>query len=350
MTYASQSILGCCVGRQSDSDVWYDAEEGGQELNYIFSFRDGAPAYEACALEAGVPEEDANAVAQLASAVDARGVEPLSDPLTLYRFYLARDGNIEEAIHMYRKTIQWRKEFSIGLVMKVHGWGEDYGGDGNRSLTSVADEWKWERRAVTEEARLTIRHGFFGRLKEWAPVDGYAIIVWRLGTADVASLHREHIVEGFMRALVSHLEDNLQALRAASLQRNQLSMCHVVIDVQGLGPSMLRAVGFIRQIMLYCFEYFPESIATVTFVRAHWLCTKIWSLINSRIPTRMQNKFTILGTDFAAGLRAHSSLDLKVLPRFLGGEASNDEVCATEPVPHGAARGLPTPWYAYSFA
>jgi len=48
----------------------------------------------------------------------------------------------------------------------------------------------------------------------------------------------------------------------------------------------------------------------------------------------------ILGTDFEEGLREHTGLSRAVLPRCLGGETPDDQVCPCEIVPVGAAEAL----------
>merc|ERR1711957_526200 len=61
------------------------------------------------------------------------------------------------------------------------------------------------------------------------------------------------------------------------------------------------------------------------------------------IPKGTRQKFLILGEDFVQDLQLHSGLDVAILPCFLGGQASDTEVCAARDVPHGLGATLPVP-------
>ncbi len=52
----------------------------------------------------------------------------------------------------------------------------------------------------------------------------------------------------------------------------------------------------------------------------------------------MRRKACILDTDFEAGLKSHSGLDLDALPHFLGGRAPDDLCPAPVPVPVGVGK------------
>jgi len=287
---------------------------------------------------AGVPSDVAESVARLAAAVDAAGVEPLCDPLTLLRFLRARDGSIDAAASMYIQTKKWRAEYSMGSVMAMHGEGEEYDDSGSPAHLHGEMEWRWRRRSATPESLLTARYAFWGRLSESA-VDG-APIIGRLGQADTQGFFREDLVEILRRALVAHLEDTLQCARVASLRKGRLIRAHAIIDAEGLGLSMLRHVSFVKDSLKFAMSYYPESLSSVTVVRAPPIAAGLWRAISPLLPPGMRGKFRILGEDFEAGLLEHSGIQIAMLPRFLGGEGSDSDVCATEAVPVGIGASL----------
>jgi len=289
--------------------------------------------------EAGVPEEVVGEITRLAGLVGAGSVEPLSDPLTLWRFYRAREGDVEVAAAMYRASLTWRSSFSIPEVMAAHGSGEEYQANGARASENDTS-WSWQRTADTPEAAFVARHGFFGRLKRLAPADGAPVAVWR-NVVDVEGIAREGLIHVLERGFVAHLEDLLQTGRAASRRRNSVVRCRLIIDIQDMSMgSLLRRVKFVKNLLTLGKAYFPEVNASVTVVRAPKVVAQLWAVVKPLLTPTMRAKVCILGDDFEAGLREHSGLERSALPAVLGGQASDDEICACLPVPKGVGATL----------
>lgn len=289
------------------------------------------------AREAGVPESDVDGVATLAVAVGARGLEPLADPLTLLRFYRARGRNSEAAAAMFRETMRWRANFSIYDVMKSYGTAGEYHEDGRR--TGDASEWTWQWQPSTTAAKLAMRHAFFGRLSK--PMeDGAPVLVWRAGTADYSGFVREGIVEELLRAWVAHIEDALQAARAASLQQGRLIRARLIIDSKGFGFENVRHLPILRRIIGISRQVFPELSASVTVLRAPRVAVMLYGIVSNWLPKLLRDKVCILGEDFDEGLFEHTGVDRGQLPNFLGGTTSDDQLPPAESVPAGAGAGI----------
>eukprot|EP00929_Paragymnodinium_shiwhaense_P002496 TRINITY_DN102758_c0_g1_i1.p1 TRINITY_DN102758_c0_g1~~TRINITY_DN102758_c0_g1_i1.p1 ORF type:complete len:466 (-),score=72.17 TRINITY_DN102758_c0_g1_i1:159-1556(-) len=287
---------------------------------------------------AGVPRENADGVAALALAVGATkdNIEPMSDPLTLLRFYNAREGDIGSSSSMYKAAMAWRGTYSIPRVMALHGGGQDYDADGSRSGESTV--WNWHRNAgASPEAKFAGKHAFFGRLRKPAP-DGAPIAIWRLGSMDMVGIQREGTMEVIKQALVSHIEDLVQSGRAASLKQGRLVRVRLVLDASGLGLNALKSRKALQDIMRFGTMYFPEVIASATFVRAPWAAVQVFKAVKPILTERQRRKVSFLGTDFKDGLKRHSGLEVSSLPRFLGGEVPDDEVCESLSVPYGAGK------------
>lgn len=292
---------------------------------------------------AGVSMENVDGVAALSAELRVNCLEPLCDPHTLQRWYIARDKDVMAAAAMYRSAMRWRMDYAIGLVMAMHGKGEHYENVVSPMREHDTLTWRWQRNPeASYEARLTQRHAFFGRLRQIGG-DGEPILVWRVGEADIGSLEREGLVEGFKRALVAHLEDTLQTTREACQRSKRMVLARLVIDAQGISLALIRNISLIKRLLSFSFDYFPEGVSTVTVVRAPGIVTHAWRLISPVLPPRSRAKFRIIGKDFAAGLREHAGLELQVLPELLGGNASDSEVCATLPVPLGLGATVATP-------
>lgn len=284
---------------------------------------------------AGVPEESAGAIADLSTEIGASGMEPLSDPLMLLRFYNARGRSVEAAAEMWRTTVAWRAEYPICKLMAEYGDDQQYQPDGSRA--SDASSWSWRREPRSAEAKLCDRVGFWSRLRTRTQC-GEPIMVWRVGTGDFKGIVREDLVEAMMRSWVAHLEDILQDSRAASLRSRRLVRARLVVDVEGFGMGNVRYLPVLRRIIKLGQMYFPEVTESVTIVRAPGYIAGIYELVRPWLAQPIQEKICILGRDFAGGLKRHADLDLSMLPAFLGGEGSDEEVPPGEPVPPDALK------------
>eukprot|EP00415_Alexandrium_ostenfeldii_P002461 UN2461 len=98
--------------------------------------------------------------------------------------------------------------------------------------------------------------------------------------------------------------------------------------------------NLVKRLLALGKAYFPEVNASVTVVRAPKMMAQIWTMVEPFLTPVMRAKVCILGDDFEAGLGAHSGLELGALPAFLGGRASDGDICAAMPVPKGAGVAL----------
>lgn len=339
------SVECCQVRDHSESfqgEVWYDCDSEQQEYDSIFYDAVDGLHTKAATLEAGVPPEAADDVVQLAVLVSAHAVEPMSDPLTLLRFYISCNGIVEDAARMYRNSVKWRCDYALGKVMALHGSGEAYCADGSPAHSNGETEWHWARTRVTFEAETFHRHGFYGRLQvlNHAKDEGGPILVWRIGQADIGMLDHEEALTACKRGLAAHLEDCFQCSRSASLKYKRLVLSRLVLDCHGLQlATALRYSSHVKE-LVECSIQYPEAVKSITVVRAPKTITAVWRFLSRLLKPAMRAKFEILGDDFAEGLKAHSGLHVDVLPRFLGGKAKDDEVCSAEKVSPAALKAF----------
>jgi len=281
-----------------------------------------------------MPREDLVAVEQLSSELGMRasaGQEPLSDSMTLLRFYLHRDRVVDAAAEMYRETIQWRESFNLQQVMSDYGTGEDYSESGSRLS---AGPWRWTWQPSSLEAQQVAPYVFFGRLSH-AAADGSPVLVWRAGQADYSGFVREELVSEMIRAFVAHFEDALQSCRSATRRWKKFVRARVVIDAMGFDLENLRYLQVLRHIMRLVQDHFPEVSASVTVVRAHWSVVALYDILKPWLTEHVQNKVCFLSDDFHDGLKQHSGLDVAMLPKFLGGLVPDEEAGEALKVPFG---------------
>lgn len=288
-------------------------------------------------MRAGVPEDDAAGVAALAAAVGAEGTEPLADPLTLLRFYNAQNQDVEAAAEMHREAVAWRGSYSIPELMAEYGLSGLYAEDGGRKGDTA--EWTWRRCPSSPKAKLATRHGFFEWLCEEGE-DGQPILLWQCGAADYGGYVREGLVDEMTRAWVAHLEDVLQASRAASLRRGEMVRARLVVDAQGFGIGNLRYLSIFKEIIALGKAYFPELTASVTVVRAPWAAAQAYRLVSPLLTALIRRKICILSGSFEKGLLEHAGLERSILPEFLGGSNAESGLVVVPPVPEGAGEAL----------
>eukprot|EP00929_Paragymnodinium_shiwhaense_P067103 TRINITY_DN33771_c0_g4_i1.p1 TRINITY_DN33771_c0_g4~~TRINITY_DN33771_c0_g4_i1.p1 ORF type:complete len:356 (-),score=52.40 TRINITY_DN33771_c0_g4_i1:238-1305(-) len=288
--------------------------------------------------EEGVPPEDLQGLAVVQAALDATAAEPLSDPLMLLRFYRASEKNVEEAVQMYHSTVRWRQEFSIADIMADYGPGSEYADDGGRATDPSTWSWRWSPSSPV--AKMANRHVFFTRLEQRTGRYGAPILFWQVGLADYSGFVREDMVGELVRAFVAHVEDALQASRAASLQHRQLVRAHVIIDAEGFELYTARYFRVLIDVLSICASFFPEVLATITVIRTPWAAKYVYDLAKPFIPQLVQDKLAVFGDNVAEALRVHAGVEPSVLPQYLGGGTSDLELAAAEPVPVGAWREL----------
>jgi len=291
-------------------------------------------------VQAGVPLEAAAGVAELARRVGAHGPEPMSDPITLWRFWRARECDAAAAERMYRETCAWRADFSIRDVMAAHGIGEEYDTGGARAAPESVTPWAWRRRVDTAEAAFMQQCGFWGRLQASAPEDGAPIAVWRVGTVDAPGYLREEVLDILRVGIVAHLEDLLQGGRVESLRRGRLVRSRLIIDAAGLSAWSLRYLWVFRSIVEVGKPHFPEVFGSFTVVNAPALLASAFRVLEKSLTPGMRQKLCVLGPDFDEGLRRHTGLERSCLPACLGGLAPDGDLCAAGLVPPGALAQL----------
>ena len=137
-------------------------------------------------------------------------------------------------------------------------------------------------------------------------------------------------------AFVSHLEDILQAGRAASIEQKKLVRARLIIDGSGLGLGTLAHIKLIKNITAMGKSYFPEITASATIVNAPWIFAKIYGVVSPLLTEVMRRKVCILDEKFGPGLEAHCGLRQDDLPEFLGGKVPDSQCPLPLPVPRGA--------------
>ena len=220
-------------------------------------------------------------------------------------------------------------------------------------VTSTAGTWAWQRNQSqnghTTTANDTLEGFaeetcFYGRLKKDDPRDGAPVAVWRLGVVDWSGVAREGAQTEVTDGFVSHLEDVLQAGRAASIERKHLVRARLIIDGTGLGIGTLAHLNLIKSITSMGKAYFPETTASATVVNAPWIFARVWGVFSPLLTEMMRRKVCILDENFAsngaAAFEAHCGLKVSELPRFLGGDVPDDQCPRPVPVPRGFASRL----------
>jgi hypothetical protein len=284
-------------------------------------------------VKAGVPAASVGGVLALACVLGIKpgSVEPLCDPLTLFRFFNARGNNVEVAANMYRKTVTWREEFGLPRVMSSFGTGASYGGVG----AGLAAPWAFVRAPQTATAKAAQKYSCFGFLDALSP-EGGPIIMWRIGAFDIAGVAREGLVAEMAESFVAHIEEVLQRIRAESLKQNTVVRARLVVDATGITVGFLSYIGVLKQIMRLGKAHYPDTTVSVTIVNAPWVFAQIFEAISPLLTPLMRKKVKILSGDFRGDFESHAKFSPALLPVFLGGETPETQCPLPAIVPAGA--------------
>ncbi|GMI26673.1 hypothetical protein TrCOL_g4211 [Triparma columacea] len=264
---------------------------------------------------------------------DPNILEPLADPLTVLRFLRARDGKVDDAAKMYNSTIAFRKTKIYSLMATYGNSSDEFNTDGTR--LTPATSWNWTRKTEgNNDAILMQKIGFFGRLTINGPDDA-PVAIWRLGACDLFGVKDNDLVDYMCDGFAVHLEDLLQAGRAASLKHNKMVRARLIIDVGGVGMSTLPLLKTLKAIIAVGKQYFPECTATATIINAPWVFSSLWVVVKPILTKVMQRKVCILGTSWVNNPEAftkHSGITVSALPACLGGSTPDSQVGQCEPV------------------
>lgn len=274
--------------------------------------------------EAGVPAELAEEVLALAVAIAADGTEPLSDPLTLLRYYNGRSKNVDKAAASYFKTLDWRANISLQQIMASHGQGESYAADGRRIGDPAS--WSWRRRPSLGITKHVARHVAFARLPSTASTAGEPVFLWRFHANDFDDFSSRGLQDALIDSYVAHIEDAFQAMRSQSILERHLVRGRFIIDIQGSSWDAVRYLPSLKRAIAIGQKYYPEVVASVTVVRAPGFAPVLYKLIQLILPRRFQQKMCILGNRFEKGLKGHAGVDVADMPTFLGGRNSKAEL------------------------
>ena len=115
---------------------------------------------------------------------------------------------------------------------------------------------------------------------------------------------------------IMYLEDAWRVVLAAGQRVRGV----IVIDVHGCGLDMLNYLSVVRRLSSAGVLHYPEISEKVYIANAGWVLSTLWAAIRPFLPTRTQNKVTVISggavdviIDEVEGGRAS-------LPQFLGGD------------------------------
>ena len=109
-------------------------------------------------------------------------------------------------------------------------------------ITDASGVWRMEPQS--ERARVACRH-FYGCKLPTPCADGAPIMLQRMGRADLSGMVREKMTELMLNSWVVFLEDALRSGRRESLKQKRLVRAAFIIDVEGVGLSVLRHMGLV---------------------------------------------------------------------------------------------------------
>mmetsp|Transcript_17376 Transcript_17376/g.51399 ORF Transcript_17376/g.51399 Transcript_17376/m.51399 type:complete len:323 (-) Transcript_17376:158-1126(-) len=272
------------------------------------------------AINAFTSSEIAN-VAELRRAVSDLADHPIAGPYlkddgVMWRYFTAKstertkDAQLQEAETMFRESTQWKVDVDVAGTMLLWEASDTF------SLASK-----------TEEARLGDRH-FYGGICGLA-TSGGPFMVERLGKVDIGGLsHDEACLAAVKKSYIHYIESAWRMVRA----KGGKTQAVMVIDMQGLGMSILRHLSTLKEMSKIASGNYPEITRTIFLVNPPWGFQTIWKAVSSILPPKTRDKITMLSDDVVDVLSKHIEGGKSNLPDFLGGDNCSHNICSALPV------------------
>merc|ERR1712137_86094 len=151
---------------------------------------------------------------------------------------------------------------------------------------------------------------------------------------------REGLLNFMVAGMVAHLEDLLQASRAASLRENTLIRARLIVNAAGIEFRHVKYFVTLRKTFSKLMLMFPEIFASCTIINAPWAIKALYRAVDSILTNVQRRKLRICGGDFADSLYEHTGIELAALPTCLGGSNTDHGLPAAAPVLVGAGRAV----------
>ena len=326
------SALGGALQPVSKDSIWYQKVSTTKALNK----RDEDTVSEEDRkrlLALGLTEDFVMPVAALERFVEGWTFD-LDDPMTLSRFLLGKPENLMEAKERVTQSCAWRQRTDIGRIMREWGTPSDHVSD-----MPALQLWSWKPQS--DRAKALGPH-FFGRCISARNQNDGPVVVLHLGAFDLEGAVREDVVDDLLDPWIFLIEQAFQCSRAASKAKRSLVKMCAIVDVDGVNLSWLQHMSVLQRFSAAINRNYPEMAATLTIIRAPMIFSWLWQLSAPVLLEEMtRQKFAILGHDFQCGLTEHARIDLRELPRCLGGERSDDEAPVPECFELGSGAALP---------
>ncbi|KAG2423225.1 hypothetical protein HXX76_015482 [Chlamydomonas incerta] len=218
------------------------------------------------------------------------------DDITLLRFLMARDFNVDKALAMYRDMRAWRQAEAINGLYQADPAGAQFP----------------EMEALLEAyPHFTFNTDKFGR----------PVYVEMLGRTDAAKLFEVITVERLIRYHCWTWERYLRCYLPACSEAAGRPICTttVIIDLAGLSLGHFNAA---TQRLLNTFskidqDYYPEHLGLMFIINTPLIFRGIWAAVQPLLQERTRKKIIMLGSDYLPELS--KVVPPERLPDLLGG-------------------------------
>ncbi|KAG2427707.1 hypothetical protein HYH02_014538 [Chlamydomonas schloesseri] len=218
------------------------------------------------------------------------------DDITLLRFLMARDFNVDKALAMYRDMRTWRASEAVNGLYQADPAGSQFP----------------EMEALLEVyPHFTYNTDKFGR----------PVYIEMLGRTDATRLFEVISVERLIRYHCWTWERYLRCYLPACSQAAGRPICTttVIIDLAGLGLGHFNAA---TQRLLNTFskidqDYYPEHLGLMFIINTPLIFRGMWAAVQPLLQERTRKKIIMLGSDYLPELA--KVVPLEALPQCLGG-------------------------------
>mmetsp|Transcript_9173 Transcript_9173/g.11454 ORF Transcript_9173/g.11454 Transcript_9173/m.11454 type:complete len:281 (-) Transcript_9173:2066-2908(-) len=238
----------------------------------------------------------------------------IEDSDALWRYCLAHNYNLDDAEKMFKESTAFKAKWNLDELY------QEFHNDGAGESTCV----KVKPRHVTIGKQV-----FYAGFLVAKSVNGGPIIVERLGKLDFAGLHgNKEAREACLKAYVCSYEKMWRLLRESNDKQKGIAIC----DLNGIGLSAMKYVSLIREVSSLSVANYPEMVERVVIVNAPSMVSMFWKVIKPFLPERTRKKVKIMGSDFYDEVVPLVEGGKASLPKFLGGQVSDEVICPAKKV------------------
>eukprot|EP00941_MAST-03F_sp_MAST-3F-sp1_P002334 g2334.t1 len=268
----------------------------------------------------------------------------------LVKFLRARDGKVDAALKMLKKSIRWRRCWRPERVhygKRKAGTETPLGENANNAVVTPAKKrLSPKQKKIAEEKRKDYElnetwepsaelQTFLVDLPVFLGTDrqGHVVSYVRTGSHDTRGFLR-HCLKGSEEEMTRIFVFILETLQGAAMKRWEKSggmvspQLTVLIDLHGFGAHCLIPMTMLSRLLGMFQDNYPELLCKILVVRTPWIFASVWKVIRTFLNERVREKVKISDSKGSKKLLKELIAHLRPeqIPTFIFKDLDNDPI------------------------